>query len=89
MINCFKYFLIICLYHFYLFAHCQVPCGIYSDTMQISQIREDLDTIEKAMEQIVKLSSKNDPQSINQIIRWTNLRKRMLKIFQILLLIIT
>ena len=75
MINCFKYFLMICLYHFYLFAHCQVPCGIYSDTMQISQIREDLDTIEKAMEQIVKLSSKNDPQSINQIIRWTNTKE--------------
>ncbi len=75
MINGFKCFLMICLYHFYLFAHCQVPCGIYSDAMQVSQIREDLDTIEKAMEQIVKLSSKNDPQSINQVIRWTNAKE--------------
>ena len=58
-----------------IFSHCQIPCGIYSDSAKILQIREDLDTIERAMEQIVKLSSKNDPQSINQIIRWTTAKE--------------
>ncbi len=76
MINCFKCFLMICLYHFCLFAHCQIPCGIYSDAMQIIQIREDLKTIEKAMRMINSLSEKSDPQSINQVNRWiTNKEK--------------
>ena len=33
-------------------AHCQVPCGIYDDTLRIVQIKEDFKTIRKAMDQI-------------------------------------
>ena len=75
MINFLKISIVINFLHIFLYAHCQIPCGIYSDSAQILQIREDLDTIERAMEQIVNLSSKNDPQSINQIIRWTSAKE--------------
>ena len=36
----------------YLWAHCQVPCGIYDDALRIVQLREDFHTIQKAMNQI-------------------------------------
>ena len=74
-----KPFLKICtitaVFHFYLLAHCQIPCGIYSDSEQILLIRENLDTIEKAMKKIIELSSREDPKSINQINRWINAKE--------------
>jgi len=76
MINFFKLFLMINLYHICLFAHCQIPCGIYSDAMQIIQIREDLNTIEKAMAMINTLSGKSDPQTLNQIGRWITAKEQ-------------
>ena len=33
-------------------AHCEVPCGIYDDTMRLDQIAEHVKTIEKSMNQI-------------------------------------
>mgnify|MGYP001177359537 FL=1 len=76
MINFFKLFLMINLYHICLFAHCQIPCGIYSDAMQIIQIREDLNTIEKAMAMINSLSEKSGPQTLNQIGRWITAKEQ-------------
>ena len=70
MIIFFRLFLVTILYHICLFAHCQIPCGIYSDAMQILQIKEDLETIEKSIMMIKKLSGESDPQSFNQINRW-------------------
>ena len=70
MINFLKISLIIILFQIPLFSHCQIPCGIYSDAMQILQIREDLNTIKKAMGMINSLSKQSDPQSLNQIGRW-------------------
>ena len=70
MIIFFRLFLVTILYHIFLFAHCQIPCRIYSDAMQIIQIQEDLSTIEKAMGMINSLSEKSDPQSFNQLNRW-------------------
>ena len=70
MIIFFRLFLVTILYHICLFAHCQIPCGIYSDAMQIIQIQEDLSTIEKGMKMINSLSEKSDPQSFNQLNRW-------------------
>lgn len=58
------------IYHILLFAHCQIPCGIYSDSEQILKIEEDLATIEKAMKKVRELSSNSDPQSFNQKVRW-------------------
>ena len=76
MIIFFRLFLVTILYHICLFAHCQIPCGIYSDAMQIIQIKEDLSTIEKAMEMINSLSGKSDPQSLNQIGRWISAKEQ-------------
>ena len=70
MRNFFIFFIITSLFHIHLLAHCQIPCGIYSDAMQIIQIKEDLQTIEKSNIMIKKLSGKPDPQSLNQINRW-------------------
>jgi len=52
-----------------VFAHCQVPCGIYDDAMRIKMISEHITTIEKAMNQIETLSSQQ-PVNYNQIVRW-------------------
>ena len=76
MIIFFRLFLVTILYHFCLFAHCQIPCGIYSDAMQIIQIQEDLSTIDKAMEMINSLSEKSDPKTLNQIGRWISAKEQ-------------
>ena len=41
----------------YLFAHCQVPCGIYDDARRVIEIEEHIQTIDKAMDNILKISS--------------------------------
>jgi nickel superoxide dismutase len=50
--------------------HCQVPCGIYGDTMRIDMLMEDAATIEKGMAAIVAFEAEAKP-SINQMVRWT------------------
>ena len=40
-----------------LFAHCQVPCGIYDDERIIVEIKEDLSTVSKAIDNIILLSN--------------------------------
>jgi nickel superoxide dismutase len=52
-----------------VFAHCQIPCGIYTDEMRIKMISEDIDTIEKSMKQIKELAGK-DEVNYNQLVRW-------------------
>jgi nickel superoxide dismutase len=54
-----------------LYSHCQVPCGIYEDPARFDMIAEHITTIEKSMNQIIELSSEENPD-YNQIIRWTN-----------------
>jgi Nickel-containing superoxide dismutase. len=53
-----------------IFAHCQIPCGIYDDAAQIIRIKSDFETIRKSMRKISELSNKSDPLSNNQINRW-------------------
>ncbi len=52
-----------------LSAHCQVPCGIYSDDTVLTDLQTHQATIEKAMGQIVELS-KDPSKNANQITRW-------------------
>ena len=52
-----------------LFAHCEVPCGIYDDELRFTMMREDIQTIDKAMRQISSLSGEANP-NWNQIVRW-------------------
>ena len=42
----------------FTFGHCQVPCGIYEDAVRVYQIKEDFNTIKKAMYNIKDLSKK-------------------------------
>lgn len=51
-------------------AHCQVPCGVYTDEMRFGMIEEDLQTIEKAMSKIQQLSAAPNPD-LALITRWT------------------
>lgn len=51
-------------------CHCEVPCGIYEDSLRIKLIYEHITTIEKAMNQITSLSAEETP-NYNQIVRWT------------------
>jgi nickel superoxide dismutase len=52
-----------------VFAHCEIPCGIYDDEMRVKMIEEHIATIEKSMNKIVELEKKLDHNN-NQLIRW-------------------
>jgi transposase-like protein len=63
-----------------LSAHCQVPCGIYSDDTVLIDLQTHQKTIAKAMEQINELS-KDAGINANQIARWvTNKEEHATKI---------
>ena len=48
-----------------VYAHCQIPCGIYDDPARITALAEHIKTIEKSMNQI-NASGTNT----NQSVRW-------------------
>lgn len=50
-------------------AHCEIPCGIYDDSMRIKMIAEHVSTIEKSMGMITDLEQQS-PQNTNQLVRW-------------------
>jgi len=54
-----------------LWSHCEIPCGIYDDSMRYDMLNEDVVTIEKSMDMIVKLSTEGE-KNYNQIVRWVN-----------------
>lgn len=58
-----------------VFAHCEIPCGIYGDKMRFDMWEEQIATVEKSMTQIVALS-KEDPKNYNQIVRWVNNKEK-------------
>jgi nickel superoxide dismutase len=61
-------------------AHCEIPCGIYADSVRITLINEHISTIEKSMIQIEELSKSATP-NFNQLIRWvTNKEEHAKKI---------
>ena len=51
------------------FAHCQVPCGIYDDSLRVKMLEEHVTTIEKSMNEITRLSQEGE-KNYNQIVRW-------------------
>jgi nickel superoxide dismutase len=61
----------------FIFAHCQVPCGIYDDVRVIIEIEEHIQTIDKAMNNILNITSKNqqNAQDMNQLVRWINTKE--------------
>ena len=50
-------------------AHCEVPCGIYDDSVRVALIKEHITTIEKSMNSIIGLSKEATP-NYNQLVRW-------------------
>lgn len=51
------------------YAHCEIPCGIYQDSLRVELIKEHIQTIEKSINMINQLSSE-DNLNYNQIVRW-------------------
>ena len=62
-------------------AHCEVPCGIYTDHLRIELIKEHIMTIEKAMKQIEALAEEDDV-NYNQIVRWTMTKEHHAELIQ-------
>jgi len=58
-----------------VFAHCEIPCGIYDDEMRIKMIAENITTIEKSMNKIIELSKEGD-KNYNQLVRWIDNKER-------------
>jgi ubiquitin len=57
-------------------GHCQVPCGIFDDPAIVLEIRQAVDTIAKAMDQINALASgEQTALAINQMTRWVNTKE--------------
>lgn len=54
-----------------VYSHCEIPCGIYDDSMRISMLREHITTMEKSMKTIQTLEKSVDHHA-NQLIRWVN-----------------
>ena len=52
-----------------VYAHCQIPCGIYGDRMRVATLYEHITTIEKSMNQIMAISKEKD-HNANQLVRW-------------------
>ncbi len=55
--------------------HCEVPCGIYGDTLRFALIDEHIRTVEKATNQIIELSAADIP-NYNQLVRWINNKEK-------------
>ncbi|MEM9820884.1 MAG: superoxide dismutase [Ni] [Bacteroidota bacterium] len=49
--------------------HCEVPCGIYGDSLRTALMYEHIRTIDKASKQIIELSAQKNP-NYNQLVRW-------------------
>lgn len=52
-----------------LYAHCQIPCGIYGDETRFVILREHVTTVEKSMAKIQELGKAESPDW-NQLVRW-------------------
>ncbi|PKQ60467.1 hypothetical protein BZG02_19110 [Labilibaculum filiforme] len=51
------------------YAHCEIPCGIYADSLRVVLLSEHITTIEKSMKMITELSSA-EKVDYNQLVRW-------------------
>ncbi|MBR59279.1 MAG: superoxide dismutase [Myxococcales bacterium] len=58
-----------------VYAHCQVPCGIYDDHARVHVMEEDSVTIEKATRLIGELTGLHDATSHNQLVRWVKTKE--------------
>ena len=52
-----------------IYGHCEIPCGIYDDSLRVAMIKEHISTVEKSMKQI-NLLSQESTVNYNQLVRW-------------------
>ena len=50
--------------------HCEVPCGIYGDSLRISLLYEHVATIEKGMNKVNEMNKDRAAMNYNQLVRW-------------------
>lgn len=62
-------------------AHCEVPCGIYNDSLRIELIKEHIQTIEKAMNKITEIQA-SETINYNQLVRWINTKEHHANLIQ-------
>lgn len=58
-----------------VFAHCQVPCGIYGDQLRFEKLLEDTKTIAKSQDQMNQLFDAENPQDVQQFVRWVTTKE--------------
>jgi nickel superoxide dismutase len=63
------------------YAHCEIPCGIYADSVRIVLMSEHITTIQKSMMKIEELS-KAEKVDYNQLVRWVNNKEEHAKKIQ-------
>lgn len=64
-----------------VFAHCEVPCGIYGDTIRFNLMYEHIETISKCIDEIKAISAEKAPD-YNQLVRWVNTKEHHATEFQ-------
>lgn len=72
---------VICLGTFEVKAHCEIPCGIYDDSVRIKLLYEHITTMEKSMQEIVSLQKSAQPD-YHMISRWTTNKEEHANKFQ-------
>lgn len=66
------------------YAHCEIPCGIYGDSLRVKEIYEHITTIEKSMKEVERLSKESEI-NYNQLVRWvTNKEEHANKVQEII-----
>ncbi len=53
-----------------VYAHCEIPCGIYDDPLRIKLLREHVDTVAKSIHEIQHLQAPDAKPDMNQLVRW-------------------
>ena len=60
-------------------AHCQVPCGIFTDQLRFETMLEDTTTIAKAIDQVAEnlaaMADEPTPLVVNQLSRWIDTKE--------------
>lgn len=59
----------------YVYAHCEVPCGVYDDDRRFTDMREDQTTIAKSITSIGELAGTHDATGHNQLARWVSTKE--------------
>ncbi len=64
-----------------VYGHCEIPCGIYGDSLRVALIKEHITTIDKSMKQI-NLLSQESTINYNQLVRWVTNKENHAKKIQ-------